>query len=277
VPALVKLLGEDRAAFGEMGLIVGAVITVTMLMTFFGTAGARYTMQSSSDMGLRRHLVWLGRNRPLLVLMGMKACIYAGISSFVAVMLFFLSSVLQKGPAELAVYGLSQTVSTIAFTPAGAWLSRRIGKRRAYAFCLVGFVAVMGTWALATPAEPLALIALRGVVLGAFAAGNFLYGNSMLMDSFAWDYRQTGVRREGILSAAFSFVEKTSLAFGPLVIGVLLSSMGFDKNLPPDAPQSASAVQAMYIGFIWIPMGCQLVAAALLRFYRLEQADLAVD
>lgn len=274
VPALVKWFGEDRAAYGEMGVLVGGVIALSMLATALGTAGARQTALEPAPIPLATHLRWLAANRPLVVLMGMKTLIYAGISAFVAVMLFFLSSVLKKGPEALAVYGLVQTVSTIACTPLCAWASRRIGKKPAYVICLVGFMVTLSTWSLATPDESLCWIGARGAVLGLFAAGNFLYGNSMLMDTFAWDYRQTGVRREGMLSAAFSFVEKASLALGPLVIGALLSSMGFDKNLPPTAEQSASAVQAMYLGFIWIPVICQLAAAALLRFYHLEQRDL---
>jgi len=88
------------------------------------------------------------------------------------------------------------------------------------------------------------------------------------MDTFAYDFEISGVRREGVLSASFSFVEKSSLALGPLIIGALLSAMGFDKNLPSSADQSESAVRAMYVGFIWIPAVCQLTAAALLNFYR---------
>ena len=275
VPALVAALGEDRAAYGRMGWIMGGVIALTMLMTALGTRGARQTRQEGTPAGLTQQLRWLAQNRPLLVLMGTKICIYAGISSFVAVMLFFLSTVLQRGAETLALFGVSQSVATILFIPLCARAARWLGKRRAYAIALVGFVAVMMTWTLATPGEPLAWIAARGIALGLFTAGSFLYGNSMLMDSFAWDYRQTGVRREGVLSAAFSFVEKASLALGPLIIGALLSGMGFDKSLPPGARQSAGAVQAMYIGFIWIPAACQLLAAALLYWYRLAEEDLA--
>jgi GPH family glycoside/pentoside/hexuronide:cation symporter len=274
VPALVKWLGEDRGAYGEMGLAVGGLITLSMLASFAGTAGARHTAREAEPIGLRQHLRWLVANRPLLVLIGMKMLIYVGISAFVAVMLFFLSSVLKKGPEALAVFGLAQTLATIACIPACGWLSRRIGKKAAYLLCLVGFVLTLCTWVFATPAESLVAISVRGAVLGLFAAGNFLYGNSMLMDTFAWDYRQTGVRREGVLSATFSFCEKLSLAFGPLVIGALLSAMGFDKTLSPTAAQPEAAVRAMYLGFIWIPAGCQLAAAALLTRYRLERDDL---
>jgi GPH family glycoside/pentoside/hexuronide:cation symporter len=99
----------------------------------------------------------------------------------------------------------------------------------------------------------------------------------MLIDTFAWDYKLTGVRREGVLSASFSFVEKACMAFGPLIVGVLLSSMGFDKNLSPSADQSASAVQAMYLGFIWVPILCQIVSITLLKFYDLDEKALGAQ
>jgi GPH family glycoside/pentoside/hexuronide:cation symporter len=274
VPFLVQALGTGRAAYGQMGWIIGGVIFGSMLLTFLGTSGARQTKQETARISLSQHLRWLLANRPLVVLIGMKILIYVGISSFVAVMLFFLSSVLKKGPQALAVFGLAQTLTTIVCIPFCAMLARRLGKKPAYAICLVVFVATLSTWVLATPGEPMSLIALRGAVLGMFTAGSFLYGNSMLMDTFAWDYELTGVRREGVLSAAFSFCEKASLAFGPLIIGALLSAMDFDKNLPTTAEQSAGAVSAMYLGFIWIPVACQLSAALLLLIYPLERQDL---
>jgi len=273
-PGLVKLFGEDRAAYADMGLLIGILIFAAMLICTVGTSGAKFTQSDDIAVPLTTHLVFLRSNKPLLVLMGMKVAIYAGISSFVAVMLFFLYSVLKRGPEVLVLYSLVQTASTIAFTPACAWLSRRIGKKRAYVLCLLGFAVGLMTWLLATPDESLWVLAVRALFLGAFAAGSFLYGNSMLIDTFAYDFQISGMRREGVLSAAFSFVEKTSLALGPLIIGALLSSMGFNKELDPMEDQTPSAISAMYIGFIWIPVACQLVAATLLRYYGLKKSDL---
>ena len=49
--------------------------------------------------------------------------------------------------------------------------------------------------------------------------------------------------------------------------------MGFDKSLPPTADQSPRAVQAMWIGFLWIPIASQLGALLLMSFYRLRESD----
>jgi GPH family glycoside/pentoside/hexuronide:cation symporter len=274
VPGLAKGLGEDRAAYGEMGLIVGGIICATMLIVAFGTQGARQTVGNKERVPLSQQLIWFSQNRPLLVLMLIKTTIYIGVSSFTAVMLFFIYSVLKKGPEALAVFGGAQMIAIIAFTPVWTVLSKRTGKRPAYAISLLGFVIGLLSWLLADPAETLTGLAARGVFLGAFSSGAYLFGNSMLMDTFAYDYKITGIRREGVLSAAFSFVEKTSLAAGPLIIGALLSAMGFDKNLAPTDDQSASAVRAMYIGLIWIPVLSKLAAVGLLQFYKLRKSDL---
>ena len=91
----------------------------------------------------------------------------------------------------------------------------------------------MLSWLLASAAEPDWVLYVRAFWLGGFNAGLFLFGYSMLVDTYAWDHQVTGLRREGFLSSAISLVEKLSLAIGPLLVGALLSAMGFDKDLDP--------------------------------------------
>jgi GPH family glycoside/pentoside/hexuronide:cation symporter len=275
VPALVEQLGGDRPAYGQMGLMIGGFITVVMLICFFATASARQTQPGSdAAVPLRTQLRWLGQNKPLLILMGTKICIYVGLASNIAVAMFFFAGVLKFGGKMLGLFLVTQAITSIAFLPVAAWLSRKIGKKRAYVFSLIGFCCVVLTWLLATPDEPTAVFIARALAVGIFGAGAHLYGQSMLVDTFAWDYTLTGVRREGVLSAAFSFVEKACMAFGPLIIGILFSSMGFDKTLEPTADQSESAVLALYLGFVWIPVGMQLISLMLLKFYTLDEQQL---
>lgn len=275
-PALVSALGNDRAAYGEMGIILGVVVFLAMLFTFIGTAGARQVPRDPAPVPFLHNVALLGSNRPLLVLLATKVVLYAGLAAFTAVMLFFFSSVLKKSPAALGAFFGLFSLATILFTPVMVWVGRRVEKKRAYLVCLGAYGLGMLSWLAATPGEPQPLVMARAVWLGGFNAGLFLYGYSMLVDTYAWDARVTGLRREGFLASAISFVEKFSMAVGPLVIGALLSAMGFDKSLAPTADQSASAVQAMVIGFVWIPLGCQLVAMGLLYGYRLERRDLEV-
>lgn len=271
---LVSWLGNDRAAYGEMGLWLGAVIALAMLLTFAGTAGARTVPADPQPVPVREHLRLLRRNVPLLVLMATKIVLYAGIAAFTAVLLFFFSSVLKKTPAQVGLFFGVFSLATILATPVQLWIARRVDKRNAYLVCMGGYAVGLLSWLAATGGEPDAALVARALWLGAFNSGLFLYGYSMLIDTYAWDYRLTGLRREGFLASAISFVEKFSLAVGPLVIGGLLSAMGFDKDLPPGADQPAGALKAMVLGFVWIPVGAQLLAMGLLYWYRLRREDL---
>ena len=273
-PVMVSAFGGDRPAYGRMGIIVGLVIFAAMVLTVVGTAGARQRPRDAAPLSLLENFRLLRRNVPLLVLMGTKILLYVGLAAFTAVLLFFFSSLLKKDSAAVGAYFGVFSLATVLFTPVQLWVGRRFEKRRAYLVCMGAYSLGMLTWLLATPAESNLVLYARGLWLGAFNAGLFLFGYSMLVDTYAWDHQQTGLRREGFLAAAISFVEKFSLAVGPLVIGALLSGMGFDKNLAPSADQSPGARQAMLIGFVWIPVGTQLLAMLLLSWYRLEKRDL---
>lgn len=272
-PGIVAALGGGREAYGQMGIILGGVIFLAMFLTFLGTAGARQRPPDPRPVHILEHVRLLRRNLPLIVLMATKVLLYIGLAAFSSVLLFFFSSVLKKDAAAVGAFFGTFSIATILFTPLQLWIAKRAEKRQAYLVCMGAYILGMLSW-LWAPGEPTWALLARAVWLGGFNAGLFLYGYSMLIDTYAYDFKVTGLRREGFLASAISFVEKFSLAVGPLIIGALLSAMGFDKNLDPAADQSEGARQAMIIGFVWIPAATQLLAMGLLRWYRLTREDL---
>jgi GPH family glycoside/pentoside/hexuronide:cation symporter len=273
-PYLVAVLGKDRDAYSEMGIIVGVLIVVVMLLTFIGTHGARWVERRPESFSLLEQFRGLRQNRPLMILMGIKAALYSGIATVASANLFFLAGIMKRGPEVLALYGVVHTAATALATPGAVRVSRRFGKKSAYMACLLGHIAAVASWLLAGPDESTAVFCARAAVLGMFASGLYLYSNSMLIDTFAYDHQLTGRRREGMLAAAFSFVEQTALSTGPLVFGTLLTVMGFDKSLGPMAEQPESARFAIMFGFIGVPMVTYTTALLLLRLYRLEPHDI---
>jgi len=272
-PGIVAALGGGREAYGQMGIILGMVIFAAMFLTFLGTAGAKQRPPDPRPVRILEHVRLLKRNLPLIVLMGTKVMLYIGLAAFSSVLLFYFSSVLKKDAAAVGAFFGVFSIATILFTPLQLWIAKRAEKRQAYLVCMGAYALGMLSW-LAAPGEPTWMLMARAVWLGAFNAGLFLYGYSMLIDTYAYDFKVTGLRREGFLASAISFVEKFSLAVGPLIIGALLSAMGFNKELDPSADQSAGARQAMIIGFVWIPAATQLMSMFLLRWYRLTRHDL---
>ena len=75
---------------------------------------------------------------------------------------------------------------------------------------------------------------------------------SMLTDAMEADAHRTGVRREGMYSALYSFVEKLASSIGPLILGGALSYAGFNPSAPPKIADE-SVRQAVLLGVAYVP------------------------
>ena len=101
--------------------------------------------------------------------------------------------------------------------------------------------------------EALSIYMLRAFALAACNGGMLLMGQSLLPDVMDYDYRRTGLRREGLYAGLYSFIEKLAFATAPLTLGILLGQMGFIKGLPRTATQPESALLAITIAIAVIP------------------------
>jgi len=88
------------------------------------------------------------------------------------------------------------------------------------------------------------------------------------------DRKISGINREGMFSSVFSFVEKSTHALGPVIVGFLLAGFGFDQNIPRGEAQPESAQLAIYIGQAWLPAACSLAMIVGLLFYDLDEEKL---
>jgi glycoside/pentoside/hexuronide:cation symporter, GPH family len=278
--AVQSMMGFLLDAYGKgveghrMVAITGAsLIFVTMMVTFFGTARAPYVPHTPVRVPWREQLLGFARNKPFLQILGVKLAQLFGLSASTGGLVFFLATVVNQPLKNLALIGAANTIAVLVSTPVLIRLSRIIGKRGAYALCAVitGLTAL--SWSLAEPDDGAWTLAVRGFLLGIAFAGNVLFAMSMLTDAMEIDSHATGMRREGMYSALYSFVEKFAFALGPLIMGFALSYAGFDPRNPP-AVADAGVRQAVLLGIAYIPAAMAFVAVAILAFYRLDERAL---
>ena len=101
--------------------------------------------------------------------------------------------------------------------------------------------------------------------------GNILLANSMLTDTIELDTRRSGMRREGVYAAMYSFVENTAGALGPLLVGWILQFVGFNRDLPRDAVQEPGVLFGILVGVSLLPAVLASLSMVTLAFYRLDQ------
>lgn len=277
-PALVAFTQEHLgwqapAAYRALGGVLGIAITASMVAAFFGTRRARATGRTTTTLPARERWRLLVSNRPFLLYLGIKLTSLFSLASITATQLFFVTYVLQKSVGLAGLFGVAQLGGQLLALPAWLAMARVRGKTPVLGWSTVGMAVLALTWLPAGPAEPVWWYAARGLLFGAASAGNILATQAILPDIMEYDYRRSGLRREGVFAGMASFIEKTAGALAGVVIGGFLTLMDFDEALGPGA-QPPSAVFAIMACTALVPFAMHCIKLGLLAFYDLDAARL---
>jgi GPH family glycoside/pentoside/hexuronide:cation symporter len=264
---------ESRAAFALLGVVWGVVISVGMVAAFFGTRNAKFTQQVRVDLPFSERLKSAMENRPFILLLGIKLSGLLAFAAILASKFFFATVVMLKGVQIVAIFGSMQLVGQITTLPMWLAYSKRVGKRKVVMVATAAMILFTLTWFMSGPDESLWIYGLRGLLLGIGASGTQLGVNSMLPDVIEYDYRRTGLRREGIYAGFISFTEKLAFTLSAVILGSFLSYMGFIKGAAP-ADQPASAGFAIMMCIAVLPIGLYIIKMVLLCFYDLDAEKL---
>jgi GPH family glycoside/pentoside/hexuronide:cation symporter len=250
------------------------LILVTMLLAWRATRAAPSFPRSDTRVPVREQVAGFLKNVPFQQILSIKLVQLIGVSASSAGLMFFLVSVVDLPLTKLPLIGGPMVLAVLTCTPLLVRLSKHVGKRGGYVLSAICTGIAALSWMLASPGEPDWALALRGFVNGIAFAGNVLFAMSMLTDAMELDYLRTGLRREGMYSALYSFVEKLAGAIGPVILGVALKVAGFDPKSPP-AEVTEHVRQAVLLAIAYIPAAMAIVAVVILAFYRLSEQGLA--
>ena len=274
-PLMLERMGRLAwSSYAVVGLTGGAIILAATLTAWAGTGRARYARAQTTRPKVMAEIGHVLANRHFLRLLGVKFSQLLGVAATQAASMYFLLNVLQRKLTVLAPATLVATLVQLAAAPALVWVSRRIGKAQTYIFGAVLYLLTVASWAFASPAEPIWMYTVRLAIISFGACANVIMAMSMLTDIIALDTQKSGIRREGVFTAFYSFTEKFTFAFGPLIVGVALSAAGFDKNLPPEVMQTPQIRQALLLGVCYIPGLLGIASIVLLAGYKLKPEDL---
>lgn len=274
IPFVQGIFGANEPkTYVFIGLVGSVIILISMLTAYFGTAKARFSKAAVEKMEFINEYKIVLRNRHFLRVLGIKAAQLFGVAGISVTTLFFFEKILQVNLQVLATVGFIVFVFTLASIPVFVRISKVIGKAKTYAIAGLIYVVSALSWVLSVPGEPEWAIYLRYALTGISVSGNVVMAMSMLTDCIEYDARKTGVRREGVYTALYSFVEKFTFALAPLIIGFALSLAGYTRELSLD--QITPAIrQAILLGMSYIPAAMGVVAIVLLLGYKLTEEEL---
>jgi glycoside/pentoside/hexuronide:cation symporter, GPH family len=256
-----------------MALVFAPIIVAAGIIAFVGTAKAPMTIQETTHFTLSQQIASAAGNTPFLILVLVKfiTLMSLGLQSIFP---FFFQRILGVPDSTLGAYFLVQSVMYLIAPSLWMLISKRIGKKWTFMAALGLSVPVWLSWALAAHGEPLELVYLRAVLIGISGSGVILMGQSLLPDTMEYDYRRTGLRREGVFAALYTTVEKLSGAIGVALVGAILSSYGYVQSRGAAVDQPESALWAIRFIMAYIPAIITVASMAALAFYKLDEAKL---
>ena len=154
--------------------------------------------------------------------------------------------------------------------PFTVFLSRRLGKRRAFMVCCgLGFIGSVLKWFCYTPAHPyLAVVVPLFLAPGYSGSANLLF-HAMVADVCDQDELQTGFRREGLFGAMGLWTLKLGQSLSFFVTGAILAWVGFNAKL--GGAQAPETLTYMRTAFAFVPATAFLAGMILIRFFPLTE------
>ncbi|MDR1903099.1 MAG: MFS transporter [Treponema sp.] len=275
----MELLSAQRTGYSFLGFILGAIMLITTLLTFWGT---REQAHPKKDMPKERFFATykaVFTNRPYLLLLLTYALHLCGITLLQGILIYYTKYIF-KPEETISLFGavlaqeqittpamLLLLLTAMLFIPVSVLVSKHIGKKLTYQICFVilasACLLIFTVGHFMGPVFFLAVMIYAGVGVGFSYVAPF----AMVPDAIEYDAVKSGERKEGAYYGIWTFIAKVGQSLAVFISGLILDLGGYIA----DAVQSSGAITAIRI--IVGPLPAIILAGALIviQFYPLDE------
>ena len=252
VPKLIIDSFPGTQGYTIMGIIFGIFYALPWLFVFWGTWELPYQLPKHKESFRQFYGKFLSilRNRSFRIHIGMYISAYTAMDIMMAIFIFYITYYMGKQQYFSLFLG-TLVLTQIAFLPIYVKLCNLIGKGRAY---MIG----LSIWGLGlillytlTPATPLGMIFPVVIVVGIGLSAGVMIPWAMLPTVTDVDELITTERRAGIYAGMMTLLRKGVQALTLLLVGVVLSTIGFAAGADIQSP---STLQSLRLFFIIAPL-----------------------
>ena len=260
---LIAYFGGADEAFGFLWLaIISGLIAIALLsVTVYSVREKVDEIVTSNLPNFVSITKTVATNYPFWIVFGCILILGSTGVMFNKNLIYFVKYGLELHEYQGLILGVSSGASFLSL-PFWAYLALKIGKRETWLISMtIAFIGLLlfFYYPIASLNELLILLALIGVGNG---AGGVLFW-SMLPDTVEYDEWKSGIRTESSLYGFMTFAQKSSIAVAALILGFLLSGIGFE----PNQIQSEETISGMKFMMSWIPICGIIISLVLMYFY----------
>ncbi len=231
------------AAYGIMIILTGIIPAIF--------CKEKLQVQSQPKINLFEAFVYTFKNKIFLLLC---LTVFLVIASIFLVMpfggyvnIYYVYGGDKEGGATIsAIAGTFYGLAGMMWTPLIAWLGTRFDKKKVLMLGQSVFVAIsLLSWFLYNPKYPYlqlvyALFACQGLT------GVWILTSSMLADVCDVDELNSGLRREGMYGAVYSWVFKLGISGVMILSGYMINWSGFDETVTVQPPDTIFKMRLLY-------------------------------
>ena len=260
---LITYFGGADEAFGFLWLaIISGLIAIALLsVTVYSVREKVDEIVTSNLPNFVSITKTVATNYPFWIVFGCILILGSTGVMFNKNLIYFVKYGLELHEYQGLILGVSSGASFLSL-PFWAYLALKIGKRETWLISMtIAFIGLLlfFYYPVASLNELLILLALIGVGNG---AGGVLFW-SMLPDTVEYGEWKSGIRTESSLYGFMTFAQKSSIAVAALILGFLLSGIGFE----PNQIQSEETISGMKFMMSWIPICGIIISLVLMYFY----------
>ena len=260
---LIAYFGGANEAFGFLWLaIISGLIAIALLsVTVYSVREKVDEIVTSNLPNFVSITKTVATNYPFWIVFGCILILGSTGVMFNKNLIYFVKYGLELHEYQGLILGVSSGASFLSL-PFWAYLALKIGKRETWLISMtIAFIGLLlfFYYPIASLNELLILLALIGVGNG---AGGVLFW-SMLPDTVEYGEWKSGIRTESSLYGFMTFAQKSSIAVAALILGFLLSGIGFE----PNQIQSEETISGMKFMMSWIPICGIIISLVLMYFY----------
>ena len=266
-PIVLWFGGVDEAlGFIFLGMICGLTAVIVLSITVKFVEERRFSFTPSQLPSFSKVSKSVAENYPFWIVFGSILILGSTSIMFNNNLIYFVKYSLDLHAYQGLILGVSSGAALLAI-PLWAFAALKIGKRNSWmaamAILLIGFL-VFYFYPIASLVELLLVLGFIGIGNG--ATGVLFW--SMLPDTIEYGEWKTGVRTESSLYGFMTFAQKGAIAFAALLLGMVLTQIGFE----PNEIQSEQTLSGLKFVMTWIPLIGIFISFILVSFYPIDKS-----
>ncbi|WP_055070496.1 MFS transporter [Clostridium massiliamazoniense] len=260
---LVAFLGQgnELKGFSTTVMIYGIVGSILIILCFLGTK--ERVISKKDKISLKDTWSVIKTNQPWVVLSIMSFLMFTSMMMKTQSTMYYAQYYLKNASIVPVLLSISSLVA-IPIALVIPSLAKKIGKRN----CIIlGCIfVIIGNLGIYLSKFNVSLVIVNSVI-SAIGYG-IAIGITFVMSAETVDYGEwkTGIRSQGMLFALGGFMVKLGMAVSASLSTFILSRGGY----VPNAVQTQSAINAINVNYIWIPIIISIAIIIIAQFYKLD-------